>query len=164
MSHPEEYELIATLWYSTRENKEPTFQVIYYKTKPLTTADASILSLYTNPGNPLGFGPLGNDFTILYEGVRTLVNNANSAITFPSFKETFIVNVPSGSLKASAVYYDRGSGFETVVNENIFTVSGGSGLFNDASIAIINYDNSGEKFGKPFSRRIEVFKLKKLLE
>ena len=164
MAEEQEYELIATLWYSTIENGKNNLQIVSYETKPLTDAYAVILSLYTNPKSPLGFGPLGNDFNISYQSVRIPVNNTNSAITLPSFKETFIVNVPSGSLKASAVYYDRGSGFETVVNENIFTVSGGSGLFNDASIAIINYDNSGEKFGKPFSRRIEVFKLKKLLE
>jgi hypothetical protein len=55
---------------------------------------------------------------------------------------------------------DRGRRLVTTVNKNTFTVSGGRGLFNDASIAIINYDNSGEKFGNPLSRRIKVFKLK----
>tara|TARA_B110000037_G_scaffold206562_1_gene252627 strand:+ start:145 stop:399 length:255 start_codon:yes stop_codon:yes gene_type:complete len=83
----------------------PNSQFIDYETDPkLSNADASIISLYTNPENQLGFGPLGNDFTISYTGVRTNVDNSNSAITSPSFKETFIVNVPSGSLEASAVY------------------------------------------------------------
>ena len=155
-----EYELIATLWYSSIENDKSNVQVVSYETNPLTDAYAVILSLYTNPENPLGFGPLGNDFTISYQGVRIPVNNPNSAVTLPSFKETFIVNVPSGSLEASAVYFDRGNGTTTTVDENIFTVSGGRGLFSDAKIAIIKYDNSGETFGYPLSRRIEVFKLK----
>ena len=162
MPEAEEYELIATLWYATRENKLLNSQSVDYETDPkLSDANASIRSLYTNPENPLGFGPLGNDFNISYTGVRTPVDNSNSAITLPSFKETFIANVPSGSLEASSVYYDRGSGEDTTVDENIFTVSGGRGLFSDAEIAIIKYDNSGETFGYPSSRRIEVFKLHK---
>ena len=156
----EEYELIATLWYATKDNGKSTLQNVSYETKPFADASASIISLYTNPENPLGFGPLGNDFTISYNGVRTPVDNPNSAITFPSYKETFIVNVPSGSLEASSVYYDRGSGFETSVDENIFTVSGGRGLFMCSAIAIIKYDNEGTIFGEKSSRRIEVFKLK----
>ena len=160
MPEAEEYELIATLWYATVENDKSNFQIVSYETKPITDAYAVILSLYTNPENPLGFGPLGNDFNISYTGVRIPVDNSNSAITLPSFKETFIVNVPSGSLEASSVYYDRGSGEDTTVDENIFTVSGGRGLFSDAEIAIIKYDNSGKTFGYPSSRRIEVFKLK----
>ena len=162
MPHPEEYELIATLWYSIRENKEPNSQAVNYITEPFGDAFANIRSLYTNPENPLGFGPLGNDFTISYQGVRTPVDNVNSAITLPSFKETFIINVPAGSIEGSAVYYDNGSGNETTINDAIFTVTGGRGLFNDAAIAIIKYDNTGEIFGYTGSRRIEVYKLKKL--
>ena len=146
MPHPEEYELIATLWYSTRENKEPNSQAVSYETEPFGNAYANIRSLYTNPENPLGFGPLGNDFTISYQGVRTPVDNVNSASTLPSFKETFIINVPAGSIEGSAVYFDRGSGTDTTVDENVFTVSGGRGLFNDASIAIIKYDNNNVIF------------------
>ena len=157
----EEYELIATLWYATKDNGKSTFQLVEFETEPIADASATIFSLYTNPENPLGFGPLGNDFNISYDSIRTPVNNPNSAITLPSYKETLITNIPSGSFEASAVYYDRGTGLDTTVNKNTFTVSGGRGLFSDASIAIIDYDNSGEKFGYPSSRRIDVFKLKK---
>ena len=158
---PEDYELVATLWYAIRTDGKLTFQNVDYKTVPANSeATDSILSLTSSPYNPLGFGPLGNDWTISYQGVRTPVNNENSAITFPSYKETFIINVPNGSVEASSVYYDKGSGFDTTVNENIFTVTGGRGVFQDSEIAIITYDNSGEIFGEPSSRRIDVFRLK----
>ena len=158
---PEDYELIATLWYATREDGKPNSQPVFYNTDPVKSdAYANIRSLYSSPYDSLGFGPLGNDFTISYQGVRTPVNNPNSAITFPSYKETLLINVPAGSIEASAVYYDRGTTTDTTVNENIFTVTGGRGIFQDAEIAIITYDNSGDKFGKPTSRRIEVFRLK----
>ena len=158
---PEDYELMATLWYATKEDGKPNFQNVSYETVPVNSeANDTILSLYSDPSSLIGFGPLGNDWTISYTGVRTPVDNPNSAITFPSYKETFNINVPNGSIEASAVYYDKGSGFETTVNENIFTVTGGRGVFQDAAIAIITYDNSGEIFGKPSSRRIEIFRLK----
>jgi hypothetical protein len=159
MPASEEYELITTLWYSTREDKLPNAQTVAFITDPPSDAGDNIRSLYTSPHDSLGFGPLGNDFTISYTGVRTPVNNDNSAITFPSFKETFIINVPAGTIEGSAVYYDRGSGSDTTVDENVFTISGGRGIFNGAVIAIIKYDNDGEIFGEPFSRRIEVYKL-----
>jgi hypothetical protein len=158
---PEDYHLIATLWYTTREDGKPNAQKVDYNTNPVNSdAYSDIRSLYSSPSNPSGFGPLGNDFTISYQGVRTPDNNSNSAITKSSFNETFLINVPSGSFEASAVYYDTGSGTETTVKENIFTVTGGKGLFHDASIALITYDNSGEKFGQLFCRRVEVFSLK----
>jgi hypothetical protein len=160
MSSPEEYELIATLYYSVLENKEFNIQIVNYETTPLDTAYAFITSLYTNPESPLGFGPLGNDFNISYTGVRTPLDNTNSAITKRSFNETFTVNVPTGSLVANAVYYDNGSDFRTIVDETVFTVNGGRGLFNDAAIAVIKFDNTGEIFGYAGSRRIEVYKLK----
>ena len=163
MPQPEEYELITTLWYSTRENKLRNDQSVAFITDPPANAYDNIRSLYTNPHDSLGFGPLGNDFTISYTGVRTPVNNDNSAITFPSFKETFIINVPAGTIEASAVYYDRGSDDETSIDENIFTVSGGRGIFNGAVIAIIKYDKDGDILGEPFSRRIEVYKLREFL-
>ena len=158
---PEDYELLTTLWYATREDGKPNSQAVLYNTVPVASdAYDNIRSLYSDPENPLGFIPLGNDYTISYKGVRTSVDNENSAITFPSFTETFIINVPAGSIDGGAVYYDKGSGTDTTVDENIFTITGGSGVFQDAEIAIISYDNSGEKFGEPFSRRIEVFRLK----
>ena len=159
--NPEDYELVITLWYATREDGKPNSQIVNYDTIPVNSdAYDNIRSLYSDPSNPLGFGPLGNDFTISYKGVRTPTTNVNSAVTFPSFKETLVLNVPSGSIEAGAVYYDKGSGDETTIDESIFTVTGGRGVFQDAKIALITYDNSGEKFGKPFSRRIEVFRLK----
>ena len=163
MSISEKYELITTLWYSIRENKLPNSQVVGFETEPFADAGANIRSLYTNPENQLGYGPLGNEFTISYTGVKTPLDNPNSAITFSSFKETFIINVPAGSIEGSSVYYDRGDGTDTTVDENIFTVSGGRGLFSDTAIAIIKYDNDGTKFGEKGSRRIEVFKKINLL-
>jgi hypothetical protein len=162
MSGPKDYELIATLWYSVSENKLPNAQKVNYETEPITVAYDNIRSLYTNPNDPLGFGPLGNDFTISYKAVRTPVNNPNSAITLPSLKETFFINVPAGSIEGTSVYYDRGSGDITTIDENIFTITGGRGLFDDAAIAIIKYDNDGSIFGINGARRIEVFKLRTL--
>lgn len=160
MSGAEKYELITTLWYSVIENKEPNSQAVNYETFPKTEAFDTIRSLYTNPQNNLGFVPLGNDFTISYTGVRTPVDNPNSAITLPSFKETFFINVPTGSIEATAVYYDTGSSTQTTLDENIFTVAAGRGLFQDAEIAIIKYDNTGELFGYAGARRIEIYKIK----
>jgi hypothetical protein len=158
MSGPKDYELIATLWYFFENNA----QTVSYETVPFTIAVDNIISLYTNPEDPLGFGPLGNDFTISFTAVRTPVNNPNSAITLPSYKETFFINVPSGSIEGTSVYYDRGTDFTTTVDENIFTITGGRGLFDDAAIAIIKYDNDGTIFGIKGSRRVEVFKLREL--
>jgi hypothetical protein len=161
MSAPKDYELIATLWYLLDGNA----QAVVYETNPFLfslSAIDYIVSLYTNPEDPLGFGPLGNDFTISYSAVRTPVNNPNSAITLPSYKETFFINVPAGSIEGTSVYYDTGTGLETTVDENIFTISGGRGLFHDAAIAIIKYDNDGSIFGIKGSRRVEVFKLRTL--
>ena len=160
MSDAEKYELITTLWYSVIENKEPNAQTVNYETFPKTEAYDNIRSLYTNPQDNLGFGPLGNYFTISYTGVRTPVDNPNSAITLPSFKETFFINVPNGSIEATSVYYDTGSSTQTTVDENIFTVAAGRGLFQDAEIAIIKYDNTGELFGYAGARRIEIYKIK----
>ena len=158
---PEDYELLTTLWYATRENGKLNGQSVTYDTVPVNSdSNDDIRSLYSDPKGTLGFGPLGNDWTISYKGVRTPVNNENSAITFPSYKETFNINVPSGSFEGAAVYYDKGSGFDTTVNENVFIVTGGRGVFQDAAIALITYDNNGEIFGEPFSRRIEVYRLK----
>jgi hypothetical protein len=39
-------------------------------------------------------------------------------------------------------------------------VTGGRGLFDGPSIAVIKYDNTGELFGYPGVRRLEVYKLK----
>ena len=157
---PEDYELVTTLWYATREDGNQNSQTVLYDTVPVNSVAANIRSLYSNPYDPLGFGPLGNDFTISYKGARTPVNNPNSAISKASVNETFLINVPSGSFEASTVYYDTATGTEASVEENVFTVTGGRGIFQDAEIAIITYDNSGQKFGYPFSRKIEVFRLK----
>ena len=160
MTKPEDYKLIATLWYSTEDNGNSNAQQIEYTTTPTTVSDDSIRSLYTAPCNPLGFGPLGNEFTISYQTVKTLVNNPYSSITKSSFKETMFVNVPNGSFEACAVYYDNSVNNETTISENIFTVTGGRGIFNDANIALVKYDNKGDIFGYPFTRRVEIFKLK----
>lgn len=162
MSASDKYELIATVWYKIVENGQPTSQRVIYDTTPVDSdAVSTIFSLYTSPNDPLGFAPLGNLFTIFYDGVRTPINNNNSAITLPSYKETFVVNVPNGTCIATAVYYDKGNSVVTTVNDVIFTVTGGRGIFNDADIALITYDNIGNIFGEPFTRRVEFYKLKK---
>jgi len=159
MTKPEDYKLIATLWYSTIENEQPNANVINFNTTPETVAVSNIRSLYSSPYDPLGFGPLGNEFNISYQITRIPTNNPNSAITKPSQNETFVVNVPSGSFNATAVYFDNGSSTTTNAEKEVFMVNGGTGIFGDAKIAIIKYDNTGEIFGYPFSRRVEVFKL-----
>ena len=161
MKKPEDYKLIATLWFRVIENKERTDNYINIITEPETTALYNIRSLYTSPCNPLGFAPLGNNFNISFNGARILVNNPNSAITKASVNDSFTVNVPNGSFNASSVYYDSGNDFINVNEQEVFMVNGGYGLFEDAKIAVIKYDNTGEIFGYPFSRRVEVYKLKK---
>jgi len=161
MKKPEDYKLIATLWFVVIDNKERTGNFISIKTEPKTTALYTISSLYTSPYDPLGFAPLGNNFNISFNGARIPADNPNSAITKASVNDSFTVNVPNGSFNASAVYYDNGNDFINVNEQEVFMVNGGYGLFEDAKIAVIKYDNTGEIFGYPFSRRVEVFKLKK---
>lgn len=159
MSNPEDYTLIATLWFLVIDNKGRTGNFISILTEPETTALYTINSLYTSPYDPLGFAPLGNNFNISFHGARIPANNPNSAITKASVNDSFNVNVPNGSFNASAVYYDNGTDFINVNEQEVFMVNGGYGLFEDAKIAIIKYDNTGEIFGHPFIRRVEVFKL-----
>jgi hypothetical protein len=161
MSASEKYELITTVWYKVSENGQMTSQNVNYNTIPVESdADSIIFSLYTSPNDPLGFAPLGNLFTISYDAVRTPINNNNSAITLSSLKETILVNVPNGTCVATAVYYDKGNSGLTNVKEVIFTVTGGRGIFYDADIVLVTYDDTGNIFGEPFSRRVEFYKLK----
>lgn len=149
------------LWYSTRENGKSNSQAVYYDTIPKNIiSGTTIRSLYSDPDSPLGFVPLGNNYNITYTCCRTPTNNLNSAITFSSCFETFNINTPFGSVSGSTVYYDKGSGIDTSVDKNIYNITGGTGNFRESVIAIITYDNSGEKFGYPFSRKIEFFRLK----
>lgn len=160
MRKPEDYTLVATLWYSRIENGKPNSNLVITNTTPEVFAGSDVRSLYTSPNDPLGFGPLGNKFYILIQGIRIPAINPNSAIDKPTFYEIYSINVPNGSFNASAIYIDFGTEKITTNEEETFMINGGTGIFEDAKIAIIKYDNTGDIFGFPQSRRIEVFKYK----
>jgi hypothetical protein len=52
MCKPEDYKLIAILWYATEDNGNSTAQLIKYTTTPTTVSYDNIRSLYTSPNNP----------------------------------------------------------------------------------------------------------------
>jgi hypothetical protein len=161
MYKPEDYKLIATLWFLIIENKECTGNYVSKITEPKTTSLNTISSLYSSPYDVLGFAPLGNNFNISFNGARISADKPNSAIKKASVNNSFTVNVPNGSFNASSLYYDNLTNFINVNEQEVFTVNSGHGIFEDAKIALIKYDNTGKIFGYPFSRRIEIYKLKK---
>ena len=152
-----DYEVIETLWYSTRENGEPNAQLVDYITEP-SNSDAynNVRSLYTSPA--AGFEPKGNKYTISYEGVRTPKDNLNSDVTDATYKESFVINEPLGTVTGISVYPDSGTGNETTINNALFNCTSGTGKFEGAYYARITYDNKGDILGPKFSRKITIYK------
>lgn len=156
------YTLIATLWYSgkTKNEKgifESNAQYINVTTTPSTENYHDIRAMNTSP--EAGYESLGDSSTISYTGCRTLLENKNSDITVPTFKEDLVVTTPSGMLTATSVYPDAGSGEITTTDKTFWAVTGGTGPFQGANLARIDYDNKGFKFGIEYSRRMRIFKV-----
>ena len=117
----------------------------------------------TGPYDKLGaFAPLGNKFTINYcTSNRIPVTNSESPITETFFDKTFKINVPNGFVCLTATYPNPESEDPfTDVPQVIYTVIGGTGIFNNTNVGVINYDNDGSIWGKPNGRQILIQRLK----
>jgi hypothetical protein len=162
---PQDYELIATMWYLARnEEDELTSNIIYYSRKNPEngSSDSSVLSLTTGPTNPLGaWACMGNEFSISFNVSRINPVNSNiSCITKQYYKSQVLISVPNGEVSGIEYHYQNGDSINFNVNTITYNVSSGSGIFENAKIIQITTDNDGTLFGKKWSRRVEVFKLK----
>ena len=156
------YNLMTTLWYSGKTQNysgdfESNAQYVKVVTEPNTENYHDIRAMNTSPDS--GYENLGDSSTISYTGCRTLIGNENSDITLPTFKEDMVITTPGGLLTATSVYPDSGTGEISSVNYSIWAVTGGTGPFQGANLARVDYDNDGTKFGIKFSRRLRVFKV-----
>jgi len=164
--NPEDYELITTMWYTTRNNEEEfnsNFVSLQGKNPENATSSQSVRSLTTGPNNQLGtWAPLGNDFSIYFSATFIEVNGLNSSITKPYRKWSNLISIPNGQVSAEGFKYD--DKFDTdnyeVSQALTLNVSSGNGIFEDAKIIHITIDNDGSIFGQKYGRRVEVFKLK----
>lgn len=157
-----EYIILKNLWYSAKDevdgNNVPNSNNVDILTNPFSEYAHNIRNLKTSPED--GFLNVdGNLFNISYEGIRIPDNNEFSTVTTPVFKETFIINTPTGSVSGASIYPDSGSGDATTVDTTQWIVYGGTGEFKDANYATMTYDNEGFRFGYPFSRRVRIMKV-----
>ncbi len=160
---PEQYNHIKTLWYIYKEINinNGSIEVISnahdFLTNPFTTCTDSLLTMCESPAKD--FESYGNDHTISYYGIRIEPNNSLSGVTLPFYKECFVITRPEGTLTGVAVYPDGGNTDTTTVDRTSWTVTGGTGIYKHANFVQITYDNSGERFGHPFGRKIRIFKV-----
>ena len=162
--NPEDYELITTLWYTTRNEEDElntNFVHLQGKNPENAVSVYNVRSLCTGPNDQLGaWAPLGNDFSLFFSGSYIEVNNPeNSSITKPYRKLSNLISVPNGQISAEGFYNVSYSIFESN-SDIVLNVSSGNGIFEDAKIVYITVDNDGSIFGRKSGRRVEVFKLK----
>ena len=162
--NPEDYELITTLWYTTRNEEDElntNFVQLQGKNPENAVSVYNVRSLCTGPNDQLGaWAPLGNDFSLFNSGSYIEVNNPeNSSITKPYRKLSNLISVPNGQISAEGFYNVSYSMFE-LNSDIVLNVSSGNGIFEDAKIVYITVDNDGSIFGRKSGRRVEVFKLK----
>lgn len=91
---------------------------------------------------------------ITFVGYRLPVN---TYLPLPQYNETITINTPLGNIIASATYTDSGTTFISTVAFQKYLVLNGDGKFINASHIIIYFDNEGQIFGPPKSRKIEVY-------
>lgn len=151
------YTLIKEVYYSTKDNGVSNSNNVNTLTDPKTIKGDNIRTLRTNFS--VGFKKLdGQLYNISYSGVRVPANNSTANVP-PTYKETFVINDgPENSVTGTAVYADTGSSDITNISKTKWIASG-TGKLIHVNFATIEYDNSGEKFGYPNSRRIRLFKL-----
>ena len=151
------YTLIKEVYYSTKDDGVSNSNNVDTLTDPVSTKGDNSRTLRTNFS--VGFKKLdGQLYNISYSGVRVPDNNSISDVP-ATFKETFVINDgPENSVTGTAVYNDTGSSDITTVAKTKWIASG-TGKLIHVNFATIEYDNSGEKFGYPNSRRIRLFKL-----
>ena len=157
---PQQYNHIKTLWYIyKRTDSNGSVNVISnshdFLTNPFTTCTDSLLTMCEGPAQD--FESYADAHTISYYGIRIEANNPLSGVILPHYKESFVITRPEGTLTGVSVYPDGGNTDTTTVDRTSWTVNGGTGIYKDANFAQIIYDNSGTRFGHPFSRKIRIF-------
>ena len=157
-----EYIILKNLWYAGKDevNGEAVLNAnnIDLLTNPFTECSNNIRSLRTDPEN--GFLKVdGNVYNISYEGVRVPKNNEFTTVNSPTFKETFVINTPTGNISGASVYADASTGSITSIDTTEWIVYGGTGEYKEANYATITYDNDGFRFGYPYARRIRIMKV-----
>ena len=159
-----EYIIIKNLWYSARDivDGEPVknSNQVDILSNPFTEYSHNIRALKTSPSD--GFENIdGTTYNISYEGIRIPNNNNLTTVNTAVFKESFVINTPTGSISGISVYNDSdlASGEITSIDNTQWIINGGTGEFKDANFAVMTYDNDGTRFGFRFSRRIRIMQV-----
>ena len=75
---------------------------------------------------------------LTYEGIRY---TPNDEVTGSLFRETLHILSNEGTIRASSIYEDSGTGSLTTVENVFFPVQSADGIFKDVKIIKIEYDN-----------------------
>ena len=160
---PEDYELITTMWYILRYEDGPSYNSLKYQVDDPEDGigENLVTSLTTGPNDPNGsWSCMGNDFSLSKIFTNIEPRNPRSCITKQYRKRSYLISVPNGELSTEGFYYDKKNTPIGAIDNVVYNVSSGSGIFEDAKIIHITVDNDGSIFGQKWGRRVEVFKLK----
>lgn len=141
--------LVTTLYYTTNTTEQLNF-IPYIP----NSVFSGLTMTYMTTDNT--FTTLDKKKLITFNGYRLVPVNNN--IDDPQYNETFTITTPDGNLVATATYIDNGTSFITELDKLEYMVLNGSGIFSNAFKVIIHFDNTGDKFGTPFSRHVEIYK------
>jgi len=151
-------------YYSIMTGFQRTIDVLYYTTHSRTEEGVlagnsnSLAISFENP--PEGFsGGISsrrmtdhkfdqykdNNYYLVYEGFRVPAKSDMRArhLGVSLYKEDLNIQTPAGSLHASCIYPDSGSGDTTTTSFTEFIVNGASGNFSGARKILIEYSNDG---------------------
>ena len=147
MPKPEDYELITTLWFNSDNISNSNFD-------SEESSKLNICPLYNMSSSKCVFAPIGDQFKLIYQN-----NSSSSEINKRKYFDSLLINIPYGSVNSTpSFYYNDYYNYED--DCQLYTVNDGNGIFKNASIILITFDDKGVKFGYKNSRRVEIFKLK----
>ena len=99
----------------------------------------------TSPYSGVSITPLTNsnynpipDTTVTFVGYR--VPNT-TILSTPVYNETVTIVIENSTLNAVATYADSGTGFETTLPFQEYTVTGGTGAFKHVNKMVIKFNN-----------------------
>lgn len=86
-----------------------------------------------------------NNYYLVYEGYRipAPVDAKDYQLGVSLYKEDLNIQTPAGSLHASCIYPDSGSGDTTTTSFTEFIVNGATGNFSGVKQILIEYSNDG---------------------
>ena len=127
---------------------------LYYKTKTLVDGSyvnfTEVLNFIpyigsTSPFSGISITPLTDpSYTPIPHTSVTFVGYRvpnTTIMSTPIYNETVTIVLNQSTLTASASYEDTGSGFETTLPSQEYTVTGATGLFKAINKMIIKFDN-----------------------